>query len=263
MVLSVKIWQENLVGVIEKETESELRLNRNWTTQMLNQGYPSYSMRSYVIDDVFFVCCEIQHEEPVSRFYESGFDDDKEELTIRSEFGEQMFALRSAGYFDSTVIIQSEGKEFKANKLNLMACSEVFSRMFSHTNSIEAKTEIMKIEDTKPEVIDALIRWIYQVGIENMEEIGMELYKVADKYAIGPLKNKCVKIMAKSLSKDNLMPRLVLAYKFSEEKLKQHVLNFLREDNKSLTVLMASDQWFDFRVEDPKKAKEILADIFD
>jgi len=130
-----------------------------------------------------FVCIKIQHEVPVD---ESNFDGGVNELTDRSEFCQNMLDLHLNGLFDVT--IQVEDKEFKANKVNLMAYSEVFKLMLSCSNSTEAKTGVIKMEKSKPEVIDALIRWIYHAKIDNLTEIAINLYRTADKYKIDLLK---------------------------------------------------------------------------
>jgi len=144
-----------------------------------------------------------------------------------------------------------------------MACSNVFSRMFSCESSTEAKTGIVKIEDIKPETIDALIRWIYQVEVYDMEEVSSDLYHAADKYGIGFLKEKCINIMTKSLSNQNFAPRLILAHNFNEEKFKKYILNFIREDYNTLKRLVASDEWLTFSAENREEAKRILAEIPD
>jgi len=200
-----------------------------------------------------------QHEIPINQVCEEDFEDDKQELIARGEFSRNLFAIHSDGHFGLT--IQVGGKEFKTSKYMLMGCFEVFHQMLTCPNSIEAKTGIVKIEDTKPEIIDALIRWIYQVDVENMEEVAQKLYQVADKYAIDPLKKKCVKTMAKSLSNENAPSRLFFSYKHGEEKLKQYVISFLREDHNNLVNLMASGEWLELCRDDPEEAKKMLADI--
>jgi len=67
--------------------------------------------------------------------------------------------------------------------------------------------------------------------------------------------------MAKSLSTENIAPRLILAYTFREEKLKQHTLNFIRGDYNKLASLMTSEEWLELCSEDPEEAKEIGANI--
>jgi hypothetical protein len=187
--------------------------------------------------------------------------EDTEQEAYRNKVGQTMLELHSNGYSD--VIIQVKNKEFKTSKVILMVHSDVFKRMLSRPNSTEAQTGIIKIKDAKPKVIKALIRWMYQVEIPNMNKVANDLYRVADKYEIDFLKKQCVKAMIEGLSNKNLLSRLILAYKYSEEQLKQGILTFLREDSKNLQSLMASDEWLNFAVEYPDMREGILADIFE
>jgi len=257
MKLNVKLWRENTGGAVESGNETALVFNSASNFGFLKSGYAISAMKGYATNgDILFICCEIQNEESTD---ESDYD--KEELVIRSKIAHTMLELHSEGHFDLT--IQAGDQEFKASKVVFMACSDVFRRMLSCPDSVEAKSGIVKIEDIKPEFIDALIRWIYQVDVENMDEIVMDLYKVADKYDIAPLKMKCVKIMIDGLSNENLMPNLILAYEFNEDQIKEHIRDFLLEDNKNLESLIMSDEWSEFYFEDPEEAKKILADIYD
>jgi len=256
MELKMKHWRENSRGAVETGPSKTFKFDDYSNISVFEDWYPLVGLRQCSINNTLVIYCEIQREESLSEFDESDPDDD---LTMRSEFGQKLLELHSDGHFD--LAIQAGGKEFKASKLTLMACSDYFRRMLSCPNSIEAKTGIIKIENTKPEVIEALIHWVYQINVDNMEEIAMELYQVADKYEISPLKKKCIKAMAKSLSTENIAPCLILAYKFREEKFKQHTLNFIRGDYNKLASLMTSEEWLEFCREHPEEAKKIGVDI--
>jgi len=261
--LDMNVWCELTDGRVGPKYDSKWTCNKASDTGLLTPGFSPYAMKRLAINNIWIFCCEIKHEEVISEFDESDSEDEKEDFIAHREFNHKILAFHSDGHFDSTVIIQARNKEFKASKFALMACSDVFHRMFLCTNSTEANTGIVKIEDIKPEVVDALIHWIYQAKVNNMEEVAMDLYRAADKYDIGFLKEKCIKILARSLSTENLAPRLILAYKFNEEKFKKHIFGFFREDNKNLKHLMASDEWMEFRNEDPEEAKKIVAEIPD
>jgi hypothetical protein len=55
--------------------------------------------------------------------------------------------------------------------------------MFSH-DTVELQTNTVKIEDLKFEVFQEILRYIYCNKIENLETLGMSLYKAADKVII-------------------------------------------------------------------------------
>jgi len=258
--LSVKSWYETFKDGNGSKALKELVFNKSEDTGIL-ATYSNSTLDSLTTDDTLIFCCEIQCEGSINEADESDPEEAEKELAYRKKVEQTMLELHSSGYSD--VVIQVENKEFKTSKIILMANSGVFQRMFSCSRSTEAQTGIVKIEDEKPNVIEALLRWICQVEISNMNEVAEGLYRTADKYEIDLLKEKCAKAMIKSLSNENLLPRLILAYKHSDEKLKKRVLEFLREDSKNVQSLMASDEWIKFAVEDPDLRKEIVADIFE
>jgi hypothetical protein len=235
--------------------ESKLTFKKDLDTCLLLGSYAPSDMNENAINDVWTFRCKIGYDDLISEFDE----DPQEELVAHCEFSRKQFEIHSRGNLDSTVTIQAGNSEFKISKLALMACSYVFYRMFLCESSTEAKTGIFKIDDIKPEVIDASIRWIHQIEVNNFEEIATDLYCAADKYDIGQLKDKCIKVMARGLSKENLAPRLMFAHKYSEDRFKKHILNFLDKDNENWRRLMASDEWMELCSEDPEAAKSILA----
>jgi len=254
--LSVKNHCEYSGGVVEVRQEKKLKFNKSGSTYLIG----SYDTSNLVADaryDTFSICIEIQHEVPVN---DDEFDSGLNELTDRSEFGQNILELYSNGLADVT--IQVGGEEFRANKVTLMGYSDVFKRMLSCPNSTEAKTGVIKMENAKPEVIKALVRWIYQAKLDNMNEVAVDLYRTADKYQIGLLKKVCAKAMTNRLSNENAPSRLILAYEYSEEELKQAILDFLGDDNKNVKSLIASDEWSNFSVKDPELRKKALDDIY-
>jgi len=257
MQLNVSIWYENAGGQKLTTYEKSMAFTQSSNIKFYDPFWVP-EMKKLATDDALFICCKMNIKEPSSILNESDTEDD---LAVDSKIGQDLFALHSSGHSD--LIIQVGGKEFKAFKCMLMSCSSVFQRMFSCPNSTEAKTGILKIENTKPEVIDALIRWVYKVQVDNIDEIAIDLYKTADKYDIVPLKEKCMKRMIKDLSDENLLPSLIMAYTYKDEKFKNHILNFLHEDNKNLKAFMASDGWMELCAKDPEQTKKILDDIYD
>lgn len=58
----------------------------------------------------------------------------------------------------------------------------------SSNNFVEAQDGVVKIDDVKLPVLEALIRWLYTGEIQDPHLIVQELYEVADKYQITELK---------------------------------------------------------------------------
>jgi len=257
--LDAKSWFEDSEGKIEGIEEDVFKLDREDDSALLTY-YNMDTLKAFAKDDSVFVCIEVQHEAPSNQMNESGPVYDENELTDRSEFGRNMLELHSGGHYDLT--IQVGNKEFKVSKLILMSYSEVFRRMLSCSNSTEAQSGIIKIDDIKPAVIGAMIKWIYQADISNMKKVAGDLYQAAEKYDIALLKKKCVNVMGANLSKKNFPFRLILAYKFNEEHLKKRIIDFLQRSIGNLKSLMESDEWIEFASDDSELAKKIVSDIF-
>jgi hypothetical protein len=69
----------------------------------------------------------------------------------------------------------------------MMAYSDVFMTMLFSPNYIEAKTGIIKIDDIRADIVEAMIRWLHVFELENLDVIANELFKAAHKYSIRPL----------------------------------------------------------------------------
>jgi len=258
--LNLKNWLEDFDRKTEFVAGKDLVFNKSGDIKIL-LAYEMHYMSKFATYDALFICCEIQKKEPISEVAEIDPENVKQELAYRKKVGQNMLELHSNGHFDIT--IQVEDKKFYANKFTLMAHSDVFERMFSCPNSTEAHTGIINIEDSKPEVIDSLIRWIYHVEVLNINEVAAGLYRVADKYGIGLLKEQCMKVMITDLSIEHFPGRLILSYIYNEEQLKSQILSFIREDSKKVQNFMDSNEWAEFSANDPEMRKKILADIFE
>ena len=71
-------------------------------------------------------------------------------------------------------------KEIKAHKLILASRSPVFAAMFEHELE-ESKQNRVVITDIKPEVAEAMVRYIYAGKVDSFELYAMELLEAADK----------------------------------------------------------------------------------
>jgi len=257
--LKIKSWRENFEGKIEAVNDKKVIFNETQHTVRIDEYYAS-RITSLAVNDILFICCEIEHEESIDEVNELDESDSDDEVNSRDEIGRNLLQLHSAGHFDLT--IHAEEKEFKASKLTLMSCSKIFQTMLSMPNSTEAQMGIINIQGMTAKAIEAMIHWIYQIKIDNMNEIVEDLYRAADKYGIVLLKKKCVKEMAKSLSPKNLPVRLILTYRHNEEKLKTCILDYLREDYKNVQYLMPSKEWIKFSSNETEFAQKIVSDIY-
>jgi len=205
-------------------------------------------------DGAATICFEIQQEVPVHEV-----NDEKFEVDFHENIGDAILSLHD----DSTLVtIKAEEKEIKILKRLLIHHSEIFEKMFTMSSSIEAQSGIIKIESVSANVVEAMRNWMYMTKIDNFDEIAPSLFQIAHKYIIVKLKEKCVHSMCRGLTWENVPSRLILAHKYSEDLLKQCILEFVRNDRDNLHFLMVSDDWMKLGGDDPEMVKEIVASIY-
>jgi len=209
-------------------------------------------LQKFIVGDSVTICFNIKIGDSVSEFekYESeGID----------AFMENIGEMHSEGHHD--LIIQADGKEFKAYKSILMGHSKIFKVMLSSPNSTEAQQNLIKIENTGADVIEALVNWMHFLKVENLKEIACELYKAAHKYDIAPLMKRCIRAMTSNLTVENLPSLVILAYIYEVDELKSAILSFVEKDRGNLRALMTSDEWNNILSENRELAKKIVDEL--
>jgi len=246
--LSTKFWLES-GGIKFKECVKRcVFINSDSEYKVLPNKFAD--LKTLITGDSLTICLKLKLGHSIE-----GLDDEEpkmkeiemDEPDIYKQFALNVSTLHSEGHSDLT--IQAGGKEFKAYKNVLMSHSEVFKRMLSCSNLIEAQTSLVKIENAGADVIEALVRWMHFLTVDNLDNISEDLYKIAHKYQIGPL------------MVENLASRIILAYIYEAEDLKSYVVRFVQKDPKNFSALISSDEWLDFANENREMAKQIGIDI--
>jgi len=197
------------------------------------------------------VCFKIQQEVPIHEV-----SDEESEVDIAETFEKLSLSLHGDG---TLITIKAEEKETKILKGFLVHHSEVFKEILSVPNSIEAQSRIITVDNVSATVIEAMRNWMYAMEIENFDEIAPALFKIAQKYKIVKLKEKCVRSMGDGLTWKNVPYRLILAQKYSEDLLKQRALEFIRYDRGNINFLLhiLMKDWLKLCDDDPELEKEI------
>ena len=121
------------------------------------------------------------------------------------------------------------GKKFGSHLAVLSAASPVMAAMFSRENYKEGQTKSARIDDADPEVFHQMLRYLYTGVAPKMSEYVEDLFVVADKYQISALKEECEQLMVSSLSVDNVVRRLELAYAHSASTLLETALEHVTQ----------------------------------
>lgn len=139
--------------------------------------------------------------------------------------------------------------EFKAHKCVLAARSPVFKAMFNYKLK-ENLTNQVVIEDCKPEVVRAMLKYIYTAYLpDEARLIAFDLYIAAEKYFIESLKIKCREYLVENLSMDNCIQMYILAEMYNDSMLRKQSLKFINENIDKVTQ---NCEWNDFMTNYPQ-----------
>ncbi|XP_033221404.1 leucine-zipper-like transcriptional regulator 1 homolog [Belonocnema kinseyi] len=127
----------------------------------------------------------------------------------------------------SDIEIHVGEKKYRSHKLILAARSPVFRGMLM-SNMKEALSNFVEIKDMSADVFEELLRHMYTGKVENLQNLGLEILKAADKYDLDHLKNVCEEFINKRLTHENVVNIVKIA--------DTHNANFLKEQCIYFTV---------------------------
>lgn len=135
----------------------------------------------------------------------------------------------------------NDDKIVKSHKFILVARLPVFESMLITSDMNEARTSIVKIKDFDSETMTQLVRFVYGIKIDGLEEIAHHLVYAAEKYLIDDLKKLCVQSLIDNLSMINALATLIIAKEISgSECFIDECLSFIATNIQSL---MKDPEW--------------------
>ena len=145
--------------------------------------------------------------------------------------------------------IQTEFVEFRAHKCILAARSPVFKAMFNYRLK-ENLTNKLIIEDCKPEVVQAMLKYIYTAYLpDDIRTIAIDLYIAAEKYFIESLKIKCREYLVENLNTDSCIQVYILSEFYNDSMLRKQSLKFISENIDKVTQ---NSDWNEFMLAYPQ-----------
>lgn len=133
----------------------------------------------------------------------------------------------------SDVKLIAGGYELKAHKAILSARSKVFAAMFQHPMK-EKTSDSVDISDIDPEVLMAMLDFIYTGKASNLDTMVDKLLAASDKYEINSLKFMCEENLCANLAVENAVTTLILADRHNAKELKSETLNFIVGNAKAI-----------------------------
>lgn len=145
-----------------------------------------------------------------------------EEKKLKREFGNFRNILGSKDFSDINLIVS--GSRYPAHKNILAARSPVFSEMLTHNQSLNE----LEISNLSIKAFTAMMEFIYTAELGDVDfPIRIELLVAAERYAISGLKKEMEKILANTVTPDNVATLLLAADSSNSGNLKEFVINFI------------------------------------
>ena len=137
----------------------------------------------------------------------------------------------------------------------MAARSPVFRAMLQ-ADMKEKQTRKIDIEDSKPEIVGEMLRFIYTGDIPNekLDALASDLLGTSDKYELNYLKKICEDKLCSTLKVDNSIECLVLGDLHNASKLKKMALELVA---KNMSKIVETDVYKNLFIQRPLLAWEL------
>jgi len=252
------LWLENIDG--ERLGQSTKATSHTFTDLPSGYGFSNFANNSklygreasFVKNDVVFVCCEIKSIPLLTEI----------PPPLESELRQKLYSFYEQSSIDNCTI-QVGKRSFNGSKAILVAQSSVFDRMFM-SGMQEARENKMAIENVSPEIMACFIEYLYLGKLNNLKDLAKDLFILADKYDVSRLKEECIESLLSSFTKDNILERLHLAFRYNNSDLKETVLAYVcdKTSDSNINYIMKTEAWTKLVIEDKQLADEITDAVF-
>ena len=116
----------------------------------------------------------------------------------------------------------------------------------------------MEINDSSPEIVEALLEFMSKGQIPSDIDISMELIQKADLYGLDLLTKACVASMVKNLSSDNALEVLIIVDKLNYVPKPEHRQKIVAFIKKEANQVAKSNDWERFLQNYPSLVTEIF-----
>ena len=147
---------------------------------------------------------------------------------------------------ESNFSIISQGENLKFNKYLLSMISEVFARMILASNSKEALSNSVEIDDFSPDTIRAFQRVAFGNDEIKDEDLTPELLMFAQKYLMKKLVMKIKARLMDSLTNENIFDVIKAAYLIDDQDMIKEASKYLW---KNMEQLKGTPEWNAFKIE--------------
>ncbi|CAM9773548.1 unnamed protein product [Heterosigma akashiwo] len=167
------------------------------------------------------------------------------------------------GEFSDVSLVCQQEQTFRCHRAILSAWSPVFKAMFSHSNMAEGQTNEVTIQDVKPSVMEALLKFMYGGLLECEPGDELDLLAASQKYSVQYIKKQCEQWLVSSLEDNPSYVPQVLAFTSLHDDLECLHYAALRCLNEKKFEVVSSEGWKSFCKQSPLVALEVLNETTD
>ena len=149
---------------------------------------------------------------------------------------------------DKNFTLICDGQMFHFNKTLLSILSEVFGTMVQASNTKEALTNSVEIDDFTPDTIEAFQRVAFGNDEIKDEDLTPDLLMFAQKYLMKPLVTKIKLKLLDSLTNENIFDIIKTAYLIDDEDMINEASDYLM---KKMAQLESTEEWKIFGKNNP------------
>ena len=157
----------------------------------------------------------------------------------------------------SDVKIVCGDKVFDCHRIFLSSRSSVFRAMFQH-DMTEAQTSRIEIKELEPEVLQAMLEYIYTGNMKFSTIKPDAMLAAAQMYDLGLLKDFCEEKLCKSLDISNCVDMLVLGDLHEAAALKRDAMRLIVIN---LSSVVKSPDWRDKLIRYPVLMSEVMMNV--
>lgn len=162
---------------------------------------------------------------------------------------------------DGDVKLISEGREIPCHKFLLITQSPVFRAMFD-MNSMENKTNTVKILDSSPDVVEELVKYLYEGTLSGAKsvELMFGLLNLAEKYQMGLLTAESLDVLIDIMDVDNILKIYAVVDKLdlTELDVTDLIIDFMKNN---IDVIVDKEDWSSFLSDYPSLMKDFVLNL--
>ncbi|KAI6189494.1 hypothetical protein M3Y97_00014600 [Aphelenchoides bicaudatus] len=255
--ITYSLWVENFEGTVKAKTqEAEAILteenNEVGYATMVCHDVLCTSKNSSIPGHQITACCEIRSDDLFNEI--SG-------LKTVNEFRLKAWQVYQSAIDDGCKLKVGES-EFNVSKTILIAQSRFFEQIFLLD---EHRKNEYEFTNTRLEVIQALVNYIYLGKLADFMDFIEELYILSIDYKFHRLQSECADLMGSHIDATNAAIVLTMGFKHQDSKLKKYALEFAKREpaHHHLKPILKNDTWKKFVADNDELSNTVLDSIFD